>query len=349
MNNNKGFSLLELLITVAITGILIIAITLLFSEQKKQSDYIIELSYIDSTGKSMLDFLASEIRNAGAATGPGGAIAFSDGGGNGADSITIYRRDIDDFLIGNIPPVLYPPSAMNLVPPLLTIDAPLLSSQQENGDNIYLSLRSPQNLCGPSDCNLNPNNCSECIAIYNATVISTIPTRIDATITNTVVISNFNANDPNEFNRKISNNVVEMGMVKKLEFQIQDRLLGVEENDDGTFLPIGGYNSGGEGTDVGVEDLQFVFHLDDGSIVGTGTNSIIGSEHKIRSVDIFLVLSSRWRVQGNKGPLDPQEVPAIANVGRRIVDTSSSPPPRSLEMGYIYRVFRTSVYLRNFS
>jgi len=116
-----------------------------------------------------------------------------------------------------------------------------------------------------------------------------------------------------------------------------------------TFLPIGGYNSGGEGTDVGVEDLQFVFHLDDGSIVGTGTNSIIGSEHKIRSVDIFLVLSSRWRVQGNKGPLDPQEVPAIANVGRRIVDTSSSPPPRSLEMGYIYRVFRTSVYLRNFS
>jgi len=230
MNNNKGFSLLELLITVAITGILIIAITLLFSEQKKQSDYIIELSYIDSTGKSMLDFLASEIRNAGAATGPGGAIAFADGGGNGADSITIYRRDIDDFLIGSIPPVLYPPSAMNLVHPLLTINAPLLSSQQNNGDDIYLSLRSPQNLCGLADCNLNPNDCSECIAVYKAAVITTIPTRIDATITNTV-ISNFNAADENEFNQKIGNNVVEIGMVKKLEFQIQDRLLGVEEND----------------------------------------------------------------------------------------------------------------------
>ena len=92
MNNDKGLTLIELLISTAIISILIVGISIMLLEQQRQFDYARETSDIESTGKDILSFLSKEIRSA-------EVIQFTDGDPSNfvPDKITIYRRNTDDL------------------------------------------------------------------------------------------------------------------------------------------------------------------------------------------------------------------------------------------------------------
>ena len=79
-NNNKGFTLIELSISVAIFAFMIAGMTLAFQQQQRQFNLTKEASDIDQTARSTLDFLATEIRNAASRQGKTFALLFFNGG-----------------------------------------------------------------------------------------------------------------------------------------------------------------------------------------------------------------------------------------------------------------------------
>jgi len=80
-----------------------------------------------------------------------------------------------------------------------------------------------------------------------------------------------------------------------------------------------------------------------------------GREQDIRSVDIILVLKSKIKPQKQSGGFYEQRIPPIADVRERIAPKpdGSEDEQQSVfnepQNGFIYRVFSTTVYLRNFA
>jgi hypothetical protein len=75
--------------------------------------------------------------------------------------------------------------------------------------------------------------------------------------------------------------------------------------------------------------------------------SLLGRQKDIRSVEIYLLVRSRVRpplIPGSQIPV--QTITGIGDVPQRTTSTTSDTFP-ALKAGYIYKIFSTTVYLRN--
>ena len=79
-NNQNGFTMIELLISTAILAMIIAGLTIALSQQQRQFNVTKESVDIDQTGRTLLDFIASEVRNAGSRQGKNFALEFINGG-----------------------------------------------------------------------------------------------------------------------------------------------------------------------------------------------------------------------------------------------------------------------------
>lgn len=356
MNNDKGLTLIELLISTAIISILIVGISIMLLEQQRQFDYARETSDIEATGKDILSFISKEIRSA-------DVIQFTDGDPSNfePDKITIFRRNTDILA----PTAVYQTelgsiksSAVQWTSSSLQVTG-IPSAWNDNltqGKAAWIGFKSGTKLCdgssGATDnsgCVSQSHLCSRCSVILKADTYD----KGGATFTaNSIEHSNIPGSGSgttidNTFATKFFHNIVsspmETSLMKSSSFQVDTANMELEMDDSGgSYVPI----AGGLGDDVGVVDLQFVFNVGD-TVAGTDVGNTTGSpatltkeqERQLRSVDVILVLRSQWRLQ-DRAP-DPK-ILAIANIAQR--DTGTSPP---LETGYIYKTFRNSVHIRN--
>ena len=60
---NKGYTLIELLISAAILSFLIAGMVIMLLQQQRQFNFTKEISDIDTTGRTLLGFISSEIDN----------------------------------------------------------------------------------------------------------------------------------------------------------------------------------------------------------------------------------------------------------------------------------------------
>ena len=190
--------MVELMISVSILALIITGMTIALNQQQKQFRMTKEAVDVDQTARSALDFLASEIRNAGARQGKTFAVRFFNGG-SGADNpctentadagsadsppdcITIYTWDITRGQDGgNLPSVPGLIQVMQNDPLVLLLPnewfpdgGSILIGETEEDAEVVLGFRSRTALCSPVDtvnCNLQPERCTECSVIMKAQV-----------------------------------------------------------------------------------------------------------------------------------------------------------------------------------
>jgi len=190
--------MIELMISVSILALIITGMTIALNQQQKQFRMTKEAVDVDQTARSALDFLASEIRNAGARQGKTFAIRFFNGG-SGADNpctentadagsadsppdcITVYTWDITRGQNGgNLPSVPGLIQVMQNEPLVLLLPnewfpdgGSVLIGETEEDPEVLLGFRSRTALCSPDDtvnCNLQPERCTECSVIMRAQV-----------------------------------------------------------------------------------------------------------------------------------------------------------------------------------
>lgn len=224
LRNTKGFTMIELMISVSIIAIIIAGMTVALQQQQRQFTMTKETADMAQTGRAVLDFLATEIRNAGSRQGKTFAVEFFNGGSDGAnpctgntnkagtansppDCVTLYTWDITRGQVeGNLPSV--PGSIAVLVDNPLVLTLPtqwfpnggnvLIGETQEN-TKILLGFRSPTALCNPDstvNCGSTPEKCTECSVILSASVdggtkTATIDSLNDI-IANNMPVSTFN-------------------------------------------------------------------------------------------------------------------------------------------------------------
>jgi prepilin-type N-terminal cleavage/methylation domain-containing protein len=408
---NHGFTMVELLISVAIFSFIITGLTIALMQQQRQFNLTREASDVDQTARAALDFIATEIRNSVSRQGKTFSLRFMNGGSGVSppcsdnttspgstssppDCLTIYTWDITKGQYVYVDPItgkrkrIFPSIAegvevVSTGPPLVLQlpkewfkkpdGTPLSPPLVQAGD--LLGFRSRLNLCSPDDsvnCVETPARCTECAVILRVSSVDT--TTMRATIDNDVnlikehnfpvdsfssmsdFINGVNVNGIDYgFVSSISSQVSEMTVVQTKTFRIDrvNRELEMSQNGS-SFQPIAG------GADApGIVDLQFVFNLQDsdGGITKIGVPldainrrfpdfqsepSLLGREKDIRTVEIYLIVRSRIKPQLIRGQSVPiQTIPQVGDVLER--QTSHS----SLGEGFMYRVFSTTVYVRN--
>src|SRR3970040_2590177 len=80
MMNNKGYSMIELLICVAMFSLILAGLTIAFIQQQRLSNFTQEAIDVDQTGRTALDYIASIVRNAAARQGKAFSLSFENGG-----------------------------------------------------------------------------------------------------------------------------------------------------------------------------------------------------------------------------------------------------------------------------
>ncbi len=83
MKNNisqNGFTIIEILVSVAILSIVFTGIVLILMQQQRQFNLTSQGVDVDQTGRTALDFIATGLRNVGARQGKNVAIQFVNGG-----------------------------------------------------------------------------------------------------------------------------------------------------------------------------------------------------------------------------------------------------------------------------
>ncbi|GIW46838.1 MAG: hypothetical protein KatS3mg078_0715 [Deltaproteobacteria bacterium] len=382
---SRGFTVLELLVAIGILSIMIAGLTVVFIQQQRQFSFTREAVDIDQTARATLDYIATEIRNAVSRQGKTFSIKFVNGGsgvnppcsGNTdvpgtatspPDCITLYTWDITRGQNnGNLPSVATTVEVISGGPQLILRlpDEWVVGGEPivEPGD--YIGFRSRISMCNPSgsvDCLSDPELCTECGAILEISSVNKDLRQI--TINNDMELikeQNFQEEDFSSFEEflssffipEISSQVSEMTVVQSKTFRVDMENMELEMSQNGgPFQPIAG------GVDApGIVDIQFVFNLQDpdGGITKVGVPldeanrmypdfssdpSLLGREKDIRTVEIYLVVRSRVSSQLISGQQIPtQTIPQIGDVLQR----QSS----SLGEGFIYRVFSTTVYVRN--
>ncbi len=196
--NNRGFTMIELMIAVSILAIIIAGMTIALQQQQRQFKMTKETVDVDQTARATLNFLATEIRNAGSRQGKTFAVQFFNGGSEGnnpctvdtnkagsanspPDCITLYTWDINRGQKGeDLPSVPGVIEVMQNDPLVLTLPPQwfpdggnvLIGETQENAE-ILLGFRSRTALCNPDstvNCSLTPDKCTECSVILRASV-----------------------------------------------------------------------------------------------------------------------------------------------------------------------------------
>ncbi len=196
--NNKGFTMIELMIAVSMLAIIITGMTIALQQQQRQFKLTKEAVDIDQTARATLDYLATEIRNAGARQGKTFAVEFINGGSAGdnpcttdtdkdgsanspPDCITLYTWDIsrgqDGSYLPSVPGIVdvaqNNPLQLRLPPQWFDEDTGMLIGETEQNPAVLLGLRSRTALCNPDNtvnCNLEPERCTECSVILQANV-----------------------------------------------------------------------------------------------------------------------------------------------------------------------------------
>lgn len=196
--NNRGFTMIELMIAVSILAIIIAGMTIALQQQQRQFKMTKEAVDTDQTARAALDYLATEIRNAGSRQGKTFALQFVNGGSDGnnpctvdtneegsanspPDCITLYSWDISrgqdgsdlPSVPGLIEVVQNNPLQLRLPPQWFDEDTNTLIGGTADGTDILLGLRSRTAICNPDstvNCSLEPERCTECSLILRASV-----------------------------------------------------------------------------------------------------------------------------------------------------------------------------------
>ena len=331
MKNNNGFTIIELLVSVAILSIVFTGITIILMQQQRQFNLTSQGVDVNQTGRAALDFIATTIRNTGARQGKNIAFAFVNGGSEFSplcsdtttktgqvsppDCLTLFTWDISEgFEDDEIKSTAIVVDA-TLVTSELSINVgswltPLADSNLiESGDLIGLWSRgSLCNKVNASTCLGNPEDCTECGAILKVDSLNTV-TKV-ATVSNTSSISaqNFQLSDfsdisdfyNNFFLPKISALSSEMTIVQAKTFAVRsDKALVVQQNGAGSFQAIAGGEIDGDQIGAGIVDLQFVFNLQDSDGGITRVGMPFDDAQTVRQFADFTTVSSDMSLSYN--------------------------------------------------
>ena len=398
MKDNRGFTIIELMVSIAIFSLMITGMTIALMQQQKHFKLTATAVDMDETGRSALDFISSEIRIAGARQGKTFALTFVNGGSQpGApcaavnttdagtvdsppDCIAIITWDITRGMQGGVLPSVVSSVELIQSAPTLVLQLPNLwfppAGQLLNGDSVtpptpptLLGFRSRANLCSPNsgvDCSGNIKDCSDCGAVLRVSTVNTgsqtaeIAGSVDRIIAqnfqNTAYAS-FSDFITNDFVRLIVGQFSEMSIVKATTFSVNSTTheLQIEQDLNGVI----DYLAGGSNA-PGIMDLQLVFNLQDsdGGITKVGVPtvavdrrfsdfgadpSLVGRQKDISTVEIYLLVRSKIR---------PQKITTSGRVGVKTITQLGDRLTRmtdhaSLGEGFIYRIYTTTVYLRN--
>lgn len=405
-NDKKGFTLVELLISIAIFSVIISAMMLAFLQQQRQFILTQEAVNVDQLGRNALDLIATEIRNAGARLAKNNSIRFVNGGSPDCDGVTdqdesilsppdcieIYTwdktrgfslnaDDSEDFpsVAADIT-VVTTGSPLRIAIPQRWFDKTLIQSDETN----LIGFWSRIVLCDPTGlitCSDNPKLCTKCGAILKVDNIINTNT-LEFNDINSIIEQNFKAKVSdfadlddfisNFFIPRISSLSSEMTIVKYRRFSVDTANLELLMATDPS-TPVSSFAIAGGANSPGIVDMQFVFNLQDtdgsttkigvpndsssppkaftdftdptladSSAQGSGLN--ISRIRDTKTVQIYLVVRSRLKPKLMSGSFPPpKNLPEIGD--RLLIPTSDS----SLGEGFIYKVFTTTVYLRNLS
>ena len=198
LKSNAGFTMIELMIAVSMLALIITGMTIALQQQQRQYKFTKEAVDIDQTARSALDYLATEIRNAGSRQGKTFAVQFINGGSEGnnpcttdtdkagsanspPDCIVLYTWDISRGQEGSdlpsVPGIVdvaqNDPLLLRLPPQWFDPDSGMLIGESSQNPEILLGLRSRTALCNPDstvNCSLEPERCTECSVILRANV-----------------------------------------------------------------------------------------------------------------------------------------------------------------------------------
>lgn len=392
----KGFTLVELLIATAVFAIIFSALMLAFQQQQRQFTFTQEAVNVDQTGRAALDFIASDLRNAGARQAKSYAIRFINGGSPNCTGVTTQPETVNSepdciqiytwdktrgFTVDGSGNEDYPSAAgdisiitsdpFRITVPQLWSDADLI----ESGDAHLVGFWSRSVLCDPTgiDCSDSPEQCTECGAILrvDSDDVLSSGTVLEFDNEDAIMEQNFQSSNFTDINTFLANFFIpriaslasEMTIVKYSQFSVNQADRSLLFTADPSIAPsmiAGGENS------PGIVDLQFVFNLQnpdgttskvgvptdtnafndftDTSLVESGSGPDLSRVKDTTTVQIYLVVRSRLKPQLMSGRAAP--VKNLPQIGDRLeVPTSNS----ALGDGYIYKIFTTTVYLRNLS
>lgn len=305
MKSNKGcrgFTMVELMIAVSILAIIITGMTIALQQQQRQFKLTKEAVDVDQTARATLDFLASEIRNAGARQGKTFAIQFFNGGSEGAepctedtdesasvdsppDCLTIYTWDITRGQDGaDLPSIVdsvrvNQSSPLQLLLPMNWFDENVLIGETDEDSEVLLGIRSRIAVCNPDsavNCLLEPERCTECAVILRAAVDGSAKTAtvdsLDDIIVHNFPVESFSG--VSEFVNGVSVNGLNYGLIptisnKASEMTIVDaKTIRIDPVNKSLLLSRNGGDEqpivGGPDS-PGIVDLQLVFNLQDSS------------------------------------------------------------------------------------
>jgi len=320
-NNQKGYTLLELLISVALFSIVITGLTVLFLQSQRQSNLTSQGIDINQTGRIVLDFIASEIRNAGARQGKTIAFRFFNGGGvscnsnadgtvagtkdSPPDCLKIYTWDItrEQESDGDLNSLATSIETLSLTPTLkIKVEnwmTPIADTNLIKSDDL-IGFWAHNARCDPTDtsgssCISDPRGCTKCGAILKIDNINTSLKEISFDDKDAILEQNFDINGFTDlstflddfFIKKISSVPSEMTIVKSRAFTVDTTTseLVTEVNDSGSFDAMAG------GADEsGIVDLQFVFNLQDPD--GGTTKVGLKQDENLREFSDFTVVDS---------------------------------------------------------
>ncbi len=195
--SSRGFTMVELMISVSILSLMIAGMTVALQQQQRQFHLTKEAAEIDQTGRATLDFLATEVRNAAARQGKTFGILFFNGGSNEncagdtdldgknspPDCVTLFTWDITrgqngtelntmPSVPGLVQVVESSPALKLQLPPEWFLENKLIGETNQTA-NVLLGFRSRVNLCSPDsavNCGVTPEKCTECAALLRAAV-----------------------------------------------------------------------------------------------------------------------------------------------------------------------------------
>ena len=236
--NNKGFTMIELLIVTAIFTLILTGLTIAFIQQQRLSNFTQEAIDVDQTGRAALDYIASIVRNAAARQGKTFSLDFVNGGSlptgcatedtvdagtvdSPPDCLTIFTWDITKGESRKMSTncIKFPSTAESIVVKgsgsslVLELPSGWLSPTDCDGNALpplieaedLLGFRSRINLCSPDatvNCVTTPHLCTECAAILRVTNINAL-NQAEISATADIIEQNFqdiDFTDMTEFN-----------------------------------------------------------------------------------------------------------------------------------------------------
>ena len=295
--NNKGFTIIEILIATAILSIVIASLTVALVQQQRQFNLTSESIDMDQTGRTVIDFIASELRQTAARQSKAVSINFINGGSpdcytdpsvtdttddgttsSPPDCITIFTWDLTRGQDGDdLPSVPTNPQLVTQSP--LTVQLPtewfpvsdpaLITS--DGHDLIGFWGRTsgclPTSSTG-SECLTDPKLCTECGAILRVDGVNSLNQASfgdGSVLLSDVVSQNFQLSDYTiatsfitDFVDKIQNQNPNMTIVTAKSFRVDTTTKELKMQTD----RFGNFVAIAGGEDApGIMDLQFVFNL----------------------------------------------------------------------------------------